>query len=62
MQETRRIELVFPRSGQVVPIQVPVEVFELVQVVNQMLLSFIFAGSVPSSCFDRLTEAPSLPA
>ena len=62
MHDTVCIELVFPRSGQVLPVQVPADVFELVQTVNQVLLSFIFCGTVPSSCFERLMERKSLPA
>jgi len=41
MQLTRRIELVFPRSGQVVAIQVPAEIFEKILRVNLTLLSFL---------------------
>ena len=62
MQETICVELVFPRSGQIVPVQVPVEIFELVMQINQKLLSFIFSKTIPSSCFDRLWEPNRLPA
>lgn len=55
-EATRCVELVFPRSGQILPVEVPVEIFELVQTLNQLLLSFIFCKSVPISYFERLGQ------
>jgi hypothetical protein len=58
MYDCRVVELVFPRSGQVLPVQVPVEIFELVSQINHKLLSFIFSSDAMSSSFlDRLREA-----
>lgn len=41
MQLTRCIDLVFPRSGQTLAVQVPAELFEQIERVNGLLLSFL---------------------
>lgn len=56
MKLTRSIELVFPRSGQTVAVQVPADIFEQVQRVNLQLSSFIsrYDACVPSELLNRL--------
>lgn len=56
MQLTRCVELVFPRSGQRVAVQVPIDVFEQVMRVNQSLLSFLMRSRacVPNDLLNRL--------
>ena len=56
MQLTRKIELVFPRSGQVVAVQVPTDIYEQEMLVNKTLLSSIsrLRACVPSELLNRL--------
>ncbi|MEN6372694.1 MAG: hypothetical protein ABFD64_11860 [Armatimonadota bacterium] len=56
MQLTRSVDLVFPRSGQVVSVQVPVDVFDQVMQVSKSLLSFVSfrCACIPSELLDRL--------
>ncbi len=56
MQLTKRVELLFPRSGQVVAVQIPLDVFDQVRNVNRTLLSFVsrFQACVPNELLNRL--------
>jgi len=55
MQLTRAVDLVFPRSGQVVTVQVPMDVFEQVRLVSTSLLSFISfsRACIPNELLNR---------
>lgn len=44
MQHTRRIQLLFPRSGQVVAVDVPDDIVQRVLRVNLLLSSFLLGN------------------
>jgi|GEM_PF-2774666 hypothetical protein len=56
MKLTKRVELVFPRSGQTLAVNVPVELFETIMRINATLLSITSYGRalIPNELLTRV--------
>jgi hypothetical protein len=62
MQDKRRVDLIFPRSGQVLPIYVPDSMVEWVAKRNLQILLSLYNFGTPSSQISLINEMHLYPS